>query len=335
MDGPVESAGDVPVDTSGDVVSLTALAVASGRAVESSRPDALVHDPFAAPLVESLLDVASTEIDLPTAWPEPDEVLTPRRRQLLLSSAYIGLRTRFIDDYLAGVRPDAEPVPEVDLPRQVVILGAGLDTRAFRLDWPGRTEMFELDRPEVLLHKRDVLREMGAGPRCEWFAVPTDFGHTWDYSLIAAGFDRRRRTVWIVEGVLPYLPADAQREAIATIARLSAPGSRAVIERPVTLVDAPELHEKLRVFAAETGLPMDGLLARVNPPDPAEILGERGWVVEEHTVAELAERYGRDLTNAAVLGSGSDPDAAGAAPAETDTPAVGGFLTARLDARVE
>ena len=332
MDGPVETPGDIPVGTSGDVVSLTALAVASGRAVESSRPDALVHDPFAAPLVESLL--ASTEIDLPTSWPEPDEVLTPRRRQLLLASAYIGLRTRFIDDYLAGVRPDADPVPEVDLPRQVVILGAGLDTRAFRRDWPGRTEIFELDRPEVLLHKRDVLREMGAGPRCEWFAVPTDLGHTWDYSLIAAGFDRRRRTAWIVEGVLPYLAAEDQREVITTIARLSAPGSRAVIERAVTLVDAPELEEKLRVFAAETGLPMDGLLARVNPPDPAEILGERGWAVQEHTVAELAERYGRDLTSTAVLSSGSDPDATDAAGTERDAPAIGGFLTADLDPRV-
>jgi len=307
---------DRPVEASGDVVSLTALAVASGRAVETSRPDALIHDPFAAPLVEALLAVGSTDVDLPTAWPEPTEVLTPRRRALLLSSAYIGLRTRFIDDYLAGLRPGADPVPEVDLPRQVVILGAGLDTRAFRLDWPGRTEIFELDRPEVLLYKRDVLREMGTGPRCEWFAVPVDFQHAWDYSLIAAGFDRRRRTVWIVEGVLPYLPADDQREAIATIARLSVPGSRAVIERAITLVDAPELDEKLRVFAAETGLPMDGLLARANPPDPAAILAERGWTVQNHTVAGLADRYGRDLADDAA------PDAS----------AAGGFITAHLEA---
>lgn len=318
---------DGPVETTGDLVSLTAVAVAAGRAVESSRPDGLIHDPFAGPIVEALLADSSREIDLPVEWPEAFDDLTPRDRRLLFASVFVGLRTRFVDDYLAGLQPGADPLPEVDLPRQVVILGAGLDTRAFRLDWPGRTEIFELDRTEVLLYKREVLRAMGAGPRCEWFAVPTDFGPSWDYALIAAGFDRRRRTAWIVEGLLPYLLPDAQAGVIATIARLSVPGSRAVVEHAAPVGESPELVDRLRTFAAETGLPIDGLLARANPPDPGRLLAERGWSVQEHTITELAERYGRSLAADAVPG---EPGEGSALAAEDTTPAARGFSTAQL-----
>lgn len=316
---------DQPLGSPPDVVSLTALAVAAGRAVESSRPDPLLHDPFAAPLVESLLALAPGEMDLPTAWPADPDSLSPRHRRLLVASAYIGVRTRFVDDYLAGLQPGAEPVPEVDLPRQVVILGAGLDTRAFRLDWPGRTEVFELDHTEVLVHKRDVLRELGAGPRCEWFAVPTDFEHAWDYALIAAGFDRRRRTTWIVDDVLSRLPADAQRAVVSTVARLSVPGSRVVIGQAVPAAGSPDLDEKLRLFAHETGLPVDGLLARANPPDPAQLLRDHDWTVQEHSLADLAQRYGRSLVDQAAGGADDDD-----APHAVEAPGVGGFITAQL-----
>lgn len=309
------------------VVRLTAIAVAAGRAVEASRPDALVHDPFAGPLVHAFEALTPEGVDLPTTWPESFDDLPPGRRRLLLTSVYVGLRTRFVDDYITGLRPDADPVPEVDRPRQVVILGAGLDTRAFRLDWPGRTELYELDTAEVLVLKRDLLRTFGAEPLCEWSAVPVDLAHAWELPLVAAGFDRRRRTTWIVEGLLPLLPAEAQREAIATIARLSVPGSCAVVERAVGLDASPEIDERLRLFGAETGMPMDDFLARAHPPDPAGLLRERGWTVAEHTAHELAVRYGRSLDEQDVVA----PGAGGDMPVGTFGSQAGAFITAELE----
>jgi methyltransferase (TIGR00027 family) len=314
-----------PAEPTGEVISLTAIAAASGRAVESSRLGALVDDPYAAALVSA----AGSAIGFPTVWPESFEHVSPAWRRLLLSSAYVGLRTRFVDDYLAGAAgtPDGEPTPEVDLPRQVVIVGAGLDTRAFRLTWPGRTEIYELDDPEVLLFKRDIVRGVGGGPKCEWFAVPTDLSHSWVDSLIAAGFDRRRRSSWVVEGTLSHLSTDAQLDIITNLARLSVPGSRAFIGCAIDIASSPEADENMRLFAEEMGMPTEGVLARANPPDPAEILRDHEWVVVEHTVEELAERYGRSLELSSVPGvtEGDDPD--GARP---DQNPVGGFITAEL-----
>ena len=327
---------DDPTEPTEEAVSLTALAVASGRAVESSRPDALINDPYAARLVAA----AQSTVEFPVTWPDSLDDVPPVRRPLLLASLYIGLRTRFVDDVLAGadVAGGGDPLLPIDLPRQVVVLGAGLDTRAFRLDWPGRTEVFELDQMSVLLFRRDVLRGLGAEPRCEWFAVPTDLSRPWVAALVAAGFDRRRRTSWVIDGLLPYLSADAQLEAINTVARLSWPGSRAVIERVVGLQDSPELEEKLREFGVQTGLPMAGLLARAHPPDPAAILQGRGWDVQQHTMDDLAVRYGRRLDDTPLAGpwvaAGAGAPGAGAAQDDAVTrldPATpGGFITAQL-----
>jgi len=127
-------------------VSLTALAVAAGRAVETSRPDALVKDPFAAALVEA----AHSHVEFPTAWPPDPEAVPPLQQPLLLASIYIGVRTRFIDDFLQSAPATA----------QTVVLGAGLDTRSHRLDWPSGSRVFEIDHANVLDFKAGVLARL-------------------------------------------------------------------------------------------------------------------------------------------------------------------------------
>ena len=295
----------------------TALAVAAGRAVETSRADALVADPFASALVVA----ARSHLDLPTVWPAEPAEAPPLQQPLLLASIYIGMRTRFIDDFLQSA-PAAT---------QTVVLGAGLDTRAFRLPWPAGARVFEIDSANVLEFKAHVLSRLSAEPRCELIPLPADLSLPWREGLLAAGFDPARPTTWVLEGLLPYLDAAAQGAVLEEVAALSAQGSRAVIERAVALPKTEGIEAKLREFSEQTGLPMSELLARADPPDPAELLDAAGWRCTGHTVEELCSMYGRVLSLAAPDATGpGGPAPGGPALEQQPTPdqSRGGFVTA-------
>jgi methyltransferase (TIGR00027 family) len=261
---------------------MTALAVAAGRAVEASRPDKLIDDPYAAALVEK----AHSSQDWPLVWPPNPLDAPPLHHPILLASTYIGMRTRFIDDFLQP----AEQTP------QTVILGAGLDTRAYRLPWTDDARVLELDLATVLEFKAEVLAGLSAEPECELVSVPADLSRSWAEQLQAAGFDRNQPTTWVIEGLLPYLDADAQLLTLQEVAALSAPGSRAVIERAVALPRTEDFEAMLREFSIQTGLPMSELLARADPPDPARFLGLAGWRCTEHPVEELCSHYDRRIS---------------------------------------
>jgi methyltransferase (TIGR00027 family) len=294
---------------------LTALAVAAGRAVETSRDDPLIADPFAAALVEA----ARSHVDLPTAWPARPEDAPPFQQPLLLASIYLGMRTRFIDDFLTSDPQTA----------QTVILGAGLDTRAYRLPWPAGARVIEIDHANVLAFKASVMAGMSAGPACELISVATDLSRPWRGPLQAAGFDPKQPTTWVLEGLLPYLDAAAQRAVLEEVAELSASGSRVVIERAVPLPKTDDLEAKLRDFSLQTGLSMGELLARADPPDPAGLLGSAGWRCTGHTVAELCSMYGRSLSLAEATGADvAGTAASGSGPTGQSGQSRGGFVTA-------
>ena len=286
---------------------MTALAVAAGRAVEATRPGALVVDPFAAALVAA----AQSNLDLPRVWPEDPASAPPLQQPLLLASTYIGLRTRFIDDFL-----QREP-----LTAQTVILGAGLDTRAYRLDWPAGSRVLELDHSSVLDYKASVLEGLSVGPACELATVATDLSKPWGEAALSAGLERLQPTTWIIEGLLPYLSADAQLATLKEVVELSPAGSRAVIERAVALPATEDVQAKLRDFSAQTGLPMEELLARADPPDPVRLLESAGWHCTEHTVGDLSARYSRAIS----LNTADKP-----AKEDSNGGSRGGFVTAWL-----
>jgi methyltransferase (TIGR00027 family) len=290
---------------------LTALAVAAGRAVETSRTDPLIEDPFAAALVEA----AHSHVDLPTAWPARPDDAPPFQRPLLLASIYLGMRTRFIDDFLTSDPQTA----------QAVVLGAGLDTRAYRLPWPAGARVIEIDHPNVLEFKASVMAGLSAEPACELISVATDLSRPWREPLLAAGFDPHEPTTWVLEGLLPYLDAAAQLAVLEEVAELSASGSRVVIERAVPLPKTDDLDAKLRDFSLQTGMSMSELLARADPPDPVELLESAGWRCSEHTVAELCSLYGRSLS---LTGTVTGTAASGSEPMGESGPSRGGFVTA-------
>lgn len=262
-------------------VGVTALGVASGRAMETHREDGLVSDPYA----ESFVRAAADEIALPADPSEdPDGGWA-------VPSAYIGVRSRFFDRALTGAASSGV--------RQIVLLAAGLDTRALRLIWPADTVIYEIDQRGVLDFKDGVLDEVGAdapdggtGTRVE---VRVDLRHDWPAALRAAGFDPTRPTAWLAEGLLPYLPARAEADLFDRVQELSAPGSRIAVEHVGTAVDDLGSQQTIATMSRRLGLDVRDLFYDEPRTDAAERLRALGWTVEESRAADLADRWGRPL----------------------------------------
>ena len=273
-------------ETQWDIISsvgLTALAVAIGRAMESQRPDRLIHDPLADPLVqatdpETLLPVFSTE--------------NPNHSLIQDMTNYIGVRTRFFDEFF-----DSAAAAGV---RQVVILASGLDTRGYRLDWPEGTRVFEIDQPLVLDFKDTILGGLGAEASSQLHNVAVDLRDDWTTALRDSGFDPALPTAWLAEGLLPYLPAEAEGQLLARIHELSAPGSRVSIE------SAPGdrsrlLENQSQYLPKDLGIDMQELFNTESRPEPAERLSEFGWQVRKQSAPEVAGGYDRELTGFATI----------------------------------
>src|SRR6516225_90546 len=179
-------------------VGATATAVAARRAMASKGPDPLIDDPFAEPLVnavgvDAFIRMMNGEIELA----EDDPAFTPRRL-----AEGMAVRTRFFDSFFLDAAEDGV--------RQAVILASGLDTRAYRLPWPAGTVLYEIDQPQVIAFKTNTLADLGADPTAERRAVAIDLREDWPAALREAGFDVTQPTAWSAEGLLPYLPPEAQ-----------------------------------------------------------------------------------------------------------------------------
>jgi methyltransferase (TIGR00027 family) len=195
-------------------VGATATGVAASRALASLGPNPLIEDEFAEPLVRAVgvdyfIKLAQGEI-------EPDEdgaVLDPQR----LADG-MAVRTKYFDDFFTSAT-------DAGL-RQAVILASGLDARAYRLGWPSGTTVFEVDQPQVIEFKERTLAELDVTPTATLHSVGIDLRRNWTRQLLLAGFDTKVPTAWIAEGLLAYLPPEAQDRLFDEITRLSAPGSR-------------------------------------------------------------------------------------------------------------
>ena len=206
-------------------VGSTAVMVAAARAGETDRADPLIRDPYAKMLVagagtgvwEYMLEDSFIEkvADTGDGGPEAAAVFQHMGN-------YQAVRTHFFDAYFA------EAVAQGI--RQVVILASGLDSRAYRLDWPAGTTVFEIDQPKVLEYKSATLAEHGVEPSATLRHVPVDLRVDWPAVLREAGFDESAPTAWLAEGLLMYLPADAQDLLFERVSALSTAGSRIAAE---------------------------------------------------------------------------------------------------------
>jgi methyltransferase (TIGR00027 family) len=267
-------------DDQWDIVSsvgYTALLVAGWRALHALSPQPLVRDEYAKVFIAASRDPYLAGV-LANPGASEDEMAFPR---------LYGVQTRFFDDFFASAA-DAGI-------RQAVIVAAGLDSRAYRLEWADSTTVFEVDLPKVLEFKAGVLAEHGAEPKARRIEVAADLRTDWSRSLEAAGFDTERPSAWSVEGVLPYLTDDAQDALFTRISGLSAPGSRIAIGALGTRLDRDQLAA---VEADHPGVSMSGdvdfsALTYEPKTDPAEVLAAHGWVVEPvRNTLELQAGYG-------------------------------------------
>jgi methyltransferase (TIGR00027 family) len=258
-------------------VGYTALLVAGWRALYAVSPQPLVRDEYAKIFIAAAQDQYLAGV-LAKPGTSVDETAFPR---------LYGVQTRFFDDFFstageAGIR-------------QAVILAAGLDSRAYRLEWPHGTTVFEVDLPKVLEFKARVLHEHGATPRARRSEVAADLRTDWPAPLKAAGFDPQVPSAWSVEGILPYLTDDAQAALFTRISELCAPGSRIAVGALGTRLDRGRLAA---LEAEHPGVNMSGdvdFAALTYQPkfDTAEWLAGHGWTVDPvRNTLELQAGYG-------------------------------------------
>jgi methyltransferase (TIGR00027 family) len=267
-------------DDQWDIVSsvgYTALLVAGWRALHAVSARPLVRDEYARVFIAASRDPFLAGV-LANPGTSEDETAFPR---------LYGVQTRFFDDFFASAGDAGIP--------QAVIVAAGLDSRAYRLEWPDGTTVFEVDVPKVLEFKGRVLGERGAAPKARRIEVAADLRTDWPTPLKAAGFDPQTPSAWSVEGVLPYLTDDAQTALFARITEMCAPRSRIAIGALGSRLDREQLA------ALETdhpGVNMSGNVdfsALTYEPtiDPAEWLARHGWAVQPvRNTLELQAGYG-------------------------------------------
>lgn len=273
-------------------VGSTAVMVAAARAGETESPNPLIQDPYARMLVdgagtgmwESILD-DSVGDRLAAADPQIAAIFTHMRN-------YQAVRTHFFDAFFsdavgAGVR-------------QVVILASGLDSRAYRLDWPAGTHVFEIDQPKVLEYKDETLAAHSVKPAATRSVVPIDLRQDWPAALKEQGFDPTKPTAWLAEGLLMYLPADAQNKLFEQITELSAPGSRVSAEAVGHQDEArrEEMRERFAKVADQIGIErsVDVQELIYNDPDRANLtdwLNDHGWTASAVASTDEMRRLDR------------------------------------------
>lgn len=260
-------------------VGSTALFVAAARALEAQKPDALAIDPYAEVFCRAvggewadLLDGKAPEHGLNTEFGEH-------------FVNFQGARTKYFDTYFRAAAADGV--------RQIVFLAAGLDSRGYRLDWPDGTVVYELDQPQVLEFKRDVLARHT--PTAERREIAVDLRRDWPQALRDNGFDPSKPSAWIAEGLLIYLPAIAQHQLFTGIDTLAAAGSQVAIEEGEPMPqEAFEARRDEERAAGEEGTFFTLVYNEQHAP-AAQWFGNRGWRAEATPLPDYLRSVGRPV----------------------------------------
>jgi methyltransferase (TIGR00027 family) len=285
-------------------VGSTALGVAAARAAETESENPLIQDPFARAFLEAAGDGMWSLMANPTKSAELTDLDPDLLAHMRVMIDFMAVRTAFFDEYfLNGVGSGV---------RQVVILAAGLDARAWRLPWPDGTAVYELDQAKVLDFKSTTLRNRGAHPTSRLISVAVDLRQDWPTALQEAGFDPSIPTVWSAEGLLRYLPARAQDLLFERVQALSPSGSWLAVNAPAKEAADPdklarqrEQSQRFRVAASrvlDIEVPdVDDLWYPEERTDVTDWLREHGWDASAITMGEMLARYGRSVPGDDVL----------------------------------
>ncbi|KAG6609732.1 putative O-methyltransferase [Phytophthora cinnamomi] len=236
------------------------------RAVESARSDAIINDPFAKPLtkkhqpkIEKFLKEVSNELHT-----FPDDI--------------IAFRTRYLDEALYHRDPRI---------LQVVILGAGLDARAYHLESLRGCHVLEVDQSNAMFeHKAEVMKELHAPLMAQNadYIVSNLAEAGLEASLMGHGFNPTMPTFWVMEGLIPYIERPGVVELLRAIDYLSAPGSEFWADIPGRiLVDSEEWGKRVMKYGEDD--PLHGVFSEIK------------WTLEVQASLKTAgEHFGRHWT---------------------------------------
>lgn len=245
-------------------VCRTALVMAVKRAIETDRIDQLFNDSLAAQLA------GETGQAWRKKWEQKDNG-NPLGSQLRVQ--FVAVRTRFFDDFILSVLPEVQ---------QVVFLGVGLDTRAFRLPFPPQTRLYELDLPELTQYREAILLDLPA--KCHRQAIAADLTQPWSHLLLQKGFEVEAPTLWLMEGLLMYLNEVEVNELLKMISQLSADGS--YLGADLVSVKSWQVGAKHQ----------NGLISkhwRFGTDEPEQLFAAKGWNASVIQPGEIRANYGR------------------------------------------
>jgi len=249
-------------------VTITSRWAAALRARESQRPDGLFKDDLASVLAGPEGTLALE------AW----EKANPRRYEE--GANFVAIRVKFFDDL--AQRLIAKGV------RQVVIPAAGMDARAFRLDWPANTTVYEIDHPRLLEIKEQILKRENAVPKCRRVTVEADLKSDWEELLMDFGFHAEDPSVWLVEGVLYYFAEETVRQLLGHVSRLAAKGSGFGADLVSTsTLTSPGMQASLKEMEE------NGIGWKFGSDNPEEFLRQYGWSTKALQIGEEGANFGR------------------------------------------
>jgi methyltransferase (TIGR00027 family) len=284
-------------------VGATATMVAAARARASKEPNPLIVDPFAAPLVRAV------GVDFFTKLADGEISLTDGAASTAaLMTTVMAVRTKFFDDFFLTATGGGNSTTATgggnsttaasDGVRQAVILASGLDSRPYRLPWPDGTVVYEIDQPKVIEFKTARMTDIGATPSAERRTVAIDLREDWPAALRRSGFDESKPTAWSAEGLLVYLPPEAQDRLFDHITALSAPGSQLATEfHPDAGASIGERAATLRSEWHEHGFDvnLDDLFYKGERNHVVEYLTGHGWQVSARPRPEVFAAYGKEF----------------------------------------
>jgi methyltransferase (TIGR00027 family) len=268
-------------------VGATATMVAAARALATRDADPIINDPFAAPLVRAVGIEFFTRVvdgDIDPVDPAGDNGTA----ELQNETDSLAVRTRFFDEFFTNAAAAGI--------QQSVILAAGLDSRAYRLNWPAGSIVYEIDQPQVVAFKTETMAALGAEPTATRRTVSIDLRDDWPAALRDSGFDDTKPSAWSAEGLLMYLPPEAQDRLFDHITALSAPGSQIATEyHPDNGSTMAERGKAMSDRWANIGCDVDlsGLFYEGERNNVADYLDDRGWDIVARNRRELFGEYGR------------------------------------------
>jgi len=243
-------------------ICRTAVVMAAKRAIEHQRDDRLFEDPFAASLAGN--NAIQEQLDY-------YQTLDPRSQ---LKMQFVAIRTRYFDDFI---------VKSLPLSNQIVLLGSGLDTRAYRLPLSASVTLYEIDLPEIINYKLNILA--GYQPKCNYHALAADVtSSNWEQRLLIDGYQSKVPTIWLLEGLLMYLNESDVNQLLDKIKNLSAPNSRVGAD----LVSV----KSWQAGAANSEMVISGHW-KFGCDEPEKLFAQYGWDVLVQQPGDVRANYGR------------------------------------------